>query len=1381
MTALPSFRPGSRRTAGRSTVFGVTGPPTRHNSSRCTAPWARAQEWAAWLCRALGLGLVLLDSQALRGAGAETAELLALAVREALLTGAGLALAADPSVPVDPLVTAFVAEAAGEVALTIVLSDEPINLAAPCLRVELRRPSAADRLDLWQAALNSHPLGQDQGLPGLALRYGLGPAAIAAVARQTREGACDNVEGLRRLCSAGAPAPPPGVREREPVRTWDDLILPDDPRAARRTLRQARTRGTVLDDWGFGARLSGGKGTHALFSGPPGTGKTLAAEVVARALDRRLWRVDLAQLVSKYIGETEKNLDRVFRAAEAEDVLLFFDEADALFGRRGEVKDSHDRYANQEVCYLLQRMEDYPGVAVLATNLARNLDEAFLRRLQFVVDFPFPDEEHRKRIWEVMFPTAAPLSPAVDLAALARAVRLSGGHIRNIALAAAYSAAERGEEIGMAHLWHATRREYQKVGQAWSPPSQPQGRERGHHVRSHTQTPASQQGSRAPATEARAVSPASGGVMHVLRMQRSHGNRFVQRTLSTVLQPKLTVNRAGDRYEEEADRIAGSALQSKCACGNGVAPCERCAGLAQRKESVGAPGASRPFSSNSLAPAEAPPSVEKALSLPGRPLPEKTRVDMESRLGGDFGGVIVHDGSEAQQSAMDVSAKAFTVGRHVVFGRGQFQTDTTAGRRLLAHELVHVMQQTGHEQAGRPSASLVSSAASGSVQRAPLDSWGWVGDTALDAGLTLSMIPSPLRGPAAASVRGFAAEVGHQFSGNSEAISSHLKELKSLDNLKSLFGGYYGGLLAGIISPLTGLFDMLVFADRLRVLVDRIAADAANRFAALVEDARQLASAMAGAASAIKAELLKLKANPIDLLIALVTDQGPSKLEAIANKAGHDAVIEMASAVAKRFSPHKEGPAKRTAEEAPLAQAEAKLEEFKESLFSTPWSKVGYDIGYAVGFAAVNVLMLVFSGGIGNALTKLGSVLGELGGVLAQAGKLVSVVGRAITFVEEAINAVMNVAMKPLQPLLRALEPHLQKLVVFLRKLLGLAEKESAEAVAAAAKTTAAVTRPKPAALHPAAPQPHAPAVSPPPSAPSPHTAGPHPVTEPHVEAPGRKAPPPVREPHLDPNEAKALERTRYLEHLDQRMIDDELKAASKLKSHPSTEPGYVEERVLPNGHTWRKNADGTWCRFSAKPPSVCVSDLEAFLAKGGTVKKIPAQPTPEPEYTAVPRQSHGLPSVERPGEAGPPAHRGPGSLQMSKDFAHDLGVEVGKHHAELDNLVWHFDNPRNISRTTPGFDSIFKDAEGNLWVVEFKGGTSRLKPTQMSNEWINRELKLLEANKDTAGLPIVKELREALNSGRLKGRSYLTQIDPAVGTPLPTEVINHHTYSPLP
>ncbi len=255
----------------------------------------------------------------------------------------------------------------------------------------------------------------------------------------------------------------------EPRYDWNDIVLPDDPMTQLREIcSQAQYRHVVYGIWGFDRKLSLGKGLNVLFSGPPGTGKTMAAEVIASELHLDLYRIDLSQIINKYIGETEKNLDRIFTAAENSNTILFFDEADALFGKRSEVRDSHDRYANIEISYLLQKMEEYQGVSILATNLRQNLDDAFVRRLQAIVEFPFPDEEYRRRIWEAVFPKEAPLGEDVRFELLAHEVHLAGGNIKNMALAAAFYAAADGGVIRMGHLIQAGHREYQKLGRMWN-------------------------------------------------------------------------------------------------------------------------------------------------------------------------------------------------------------------------------------------------------------------------------------------------------------------------------------------------------------------------------------------------------------------------------------------------------------------------------------------------------------------------------------------------------------------------------------------------------------------------------------------------------------------------------------------------------------------------------------------------------------------------------------------------------------------------------------------------------------------------------------------------------------------------------------------------
>ena len=225
-----------------------------------------------------------------------------------------------------------------------------------------------------------------------------------------------------------------------------------------------RHRDRVLADWGYERTVARTQGLKVLFAGESGTGKTMAAQVLAAELGMELFRVDLATVVSKYIGETEKNLERIFTAADGSNAILFFDEADALFGKRSEVGDSHDRYANIEVAYLLQRMELYPGAVILATNFKRNIDDAFIRRLDFVIDFPFPEADDRRRIWRLLLPEEAPVAEDVDLGFLATQFKLSGGAIRNCSLAAAFQAADEDAEIEMRHLVRAVAQEYGKQG-----------------------------------------------------------------------------------------------------------------------------------------------------------------------------------------------------------------------------------------------------------------------------------------------------------------------------------------------------------------------------------------------------------------------------------------------------------------------------------------------------------------------------------------------------------------------------------------------------------------------------------------------------------------------------------------------------------------------------------------------------------------------------------------------------------------------------------------------------------------------------------------------------------------------------------------------------
>jgi SpoVK/Ycf46/Vps4 family AAA+-type ATPase len=314
------------------------------------------------------------------------------------------------------------------------------------------RPDALERRQLWKDALGPRADALQPALDALASQYRLSAQRIAAIVGRASDDDADRLLiGLHGACRAECAAMPSLAQRIDTRAGWNDLVLPDAQRAAIQQLAiHARHRLRVHYDWGFAGKSARGLGFATLFWGESGTGKTLAAEVLANELGLALYRIDLSGVVSKYIGETEKNLRKLFDAAEDAGVILLFDEADALFGKRSEVKDSHDRYANIEVSYLLQRMEAYSGLAILTTNHKAALDPAFQRRLRFVVHFPFPDQAQREVIWRTVFPPGAPLD-GIDYAKLAR-LDVPGGTIRNIAVSAAFLAAEANAPIGMSQL-----------------------------------------------------------------------------------------------------------------------------------------------------------------------------------------------------------------------------------------------------------------------------------------------------------------------------------------------------------------------------------------------------------------------------------------------------------------------------------------------------------------------------------------------------------------------------------------------------------------------------------------------------------------------------------------------------------------------------------------------------------------------------------------------------------------------------------------------------------------------------------------------------------------------------------------------------------------
>jgi len=424
---------------------------------------------AARALTAVGWPSVVIDLERLASDN-EPAHLARIAGREAKLRGGGLI--AGPVEAITgraELIDALMCEPAPVLLVGAVDWDPAWSSHHPLL-VDVAASTVGERSELWRAALAATATDVDPGI--VTMQFRLRPEQVARAAgsaivqarlsddgrvsvRHVQEGArAENGAALQRL-----------ARRVEPAVTWDDLVLPPATKTAlKEIVSRALHREKVLGEWKMRPGGGRGIGVAALFAGDSGTGKTMSAEVVAGALGLDLYVVDLATVVDKYVGETEKNLEKIFAAATGVNGVLLFDEADAIFGKRSEVKDAHDRYANVESAYLLQRMESFDGLAILSTNLRANIDEAFTRRLDVLIDFPLPDVEHRRQLWDRCLGTIAPRDDDLDLDFVARSFDFAGGAIRSASITAAYLAAEDDSTITMTHLVTAVQREYRKLG-----------------------------------------------------------------------------------------------------------------------------------------------------------------------------------------------------------------------------------------------------------------------------------------------------------------------------------------------------------------------------------------------------------------------------------------------------------------------------------------------------------------------------------------------------------------------------------------------------------------------------------------------------------------------------------------------------------------------------------------------------------------------------------------------------------------------------------------------------------------------------------------------------------------------------------------------------
>ncbi len=422
----------------------------------CGADRASKRAIAAAACARVGLGLYILRGENLPVHGAELDAFMRLWQREAVFDGCALLLEIAEGNSAEPQREAAVARLLEDLRGAVLISSENrrVMLQRRLTSFEVDKPTKTEQRALWQQQLGGAGTAGNCKFEGkldaIGSQFNFAASAIRSASDEALQAHSDGDDlgsALWDICRAHARPRLDNLAQRiVALAGWDDLVLPDaQKQILRQIAMQVRQRTKVYDVWGFGAAGARGLGIGALFAGPSGTGKTMAGEVLARELNLDLYRIDLSQVVNKYIGETEKNLRRVFDAAEESGAILLFDEADALFGKRSEVKDSHDRYANIEISYLLQRMEAYSGLAILTTNMKSALDTAFLRRLRFVVQFPFPDAALRAEIWRRVFPTPTP-TEGLDFGQLAR-LQVSGGNIRNMALNAAFLAAEANQPV----------------------------------------------------------------------------------------------------------------------------------------------------------------------------------------------------------------------------------------------------------------------------------------------------------------------------------------------------------------------------------------------------------------------------------------------------------------------------------------------------------------------------------------------------------------------------------------------------------------------------------------------------------------------------------------------------------------------------------------------------------------------------------------------------------------------------------------------------------------------------------------------------------------------------------------------------------------------